>query len=150
VSELGSESGLGVHSAAYDERFGAVYNEEAFKYFLQVEQRRADRSSRSFLLMLVDFRDPHCDRPRMESAVARKVFAALAECLRETDFVGWYREGEVAGAVLTQAVGLNPGVSPDQVGARVRNLLSTGMPSRTAQHLRVRVCRLPQTLKEPF
>jgi hypothetical protein len=39
---------------------------------------------------------------RIEIPIARKLFSNLRLCLRETDFIGWYREQRVAGAVLTE------------------------------------------------
>ena len=67
-----------------------VYNEEAFHYLLSVEYKRFARSQRPFVLALIE-----------ETAVAPEVFAALAHALRETDVIGWYRDGRVVGALLT-------------------------------------------------
>ncbi len=77
------------------------YNEEVFKYLLAVERERCDRSGRPFLLLLM----APAPRPGVPApiarAVARTLFSSLRLCLRETDFIGWYDEARVAGAVLT-------------------------------------------------
>ena len=39
---------------------------------------------------------------KLTDATAAALFGGLGACVREVDFVGWYREGYVAGAVLTQ------------------------------------------------
>src|SRR6266446_4606097 len=82
---------------------GGMYNEETFRYFLSVEEERSHRSSRPLLLLLVDLKkeDPGMPGTGFEPWIACQLFTALWACLRETDFVGWYREGHVAGAVLT-------------------------------------------------
>lgn len=40
----------------------------------------------------------------MDSHVAKAVIAASSRSLRETDYVGWYRDGHIVGAVLTVLV----------------------------------------------
>lgn len=72
-------------------------DEEAFHYFLEIEQKRSQMSNRPFLLMLIDWNDAFIDNMR-----ADKMLRRLTRSLRETDFVGWYREGRVIGAVLAQ------------------------------------------------
>src|SRR5262245_25039076 len=56
------------HNVELPQGFGPVYNEEAFRYFLQIERKRASRSNNRFLLLLVDLeREPgqsaHLDAP---------------------------------------------------------------------------------------
>jgi hypothetical protein len=40
----------------------------------------------------------------MDSSFAKTVMAALSRSLRETDYIGWYRDGRIVGAVLTVLV----------------------------------------------
>src|SRR5688572_1911206 len=87
---------------AADSRLGHAYNEEAFRYLLAVQQRRAERSDRPFLLLLVDLEQDEGLGVRIEPAIARRIFASLWRALREADVIGWYREERTAGAVLTQ------------------------------------------------
>src|SRR5690349_1676502 len=78
-----------------------IYGEEAFRYFMGIERKRSERSNSSFLLLLVESTG-RSDESRLGPRLAAKVFSLMAPCLRETDFLGWYHEGRVAGAVLTQ------------------------------------------------
>ena len=78
-----------------------VYNEEAFHYLLSVEYKRFARSQRPFVLALIEEAAVAPESPRIHPAVSAKVFAALAHALRETDVIGWYRDGRVVGALLT-------------------------------------------------
>src|SRR4051812_32400455 len=85
-------------------RFGQVYNEQAFRYFLEIERKRAARANRPVMLLLMELKKS-AETPRIDPALVSKMFASVCRCLRETDVVGWYREDHVAGAVLTHVDG---------------------------------------------
>jgi hypothetical protein len=128
------------------ERLGPAYNEETFRYFLSLEEKRSDRSSRPLLLVLVDVRE---DSPMpdpgvpLEPGIAGELFAALRACLRETDFVGWYREGHVAGAVLTH-IGDTAEVDISALITRkVGAALHGNLPPSVVRRLQVVVNQLP-------
>jgi hypothetical protein len=120
---------------------GQAYNEEAFRYFLEIERRRSEISSRPFLLLLVDLKQLRAKKG-MSPALAGKVFSALWLCLRETDFIGWYREDRVAGAVLTQRAEIGGPDMSGQVRERVTRVMSQQLPNSVADRLRVRVYQL--------
>ena len=74
-------------------------------YFLQalsLERKRAERSGKHFLLMLLEA--PELFPPG--SAARAAVTAALAACTRETDLQGWYRQDAALGVIFTE-VGLD-------------------------------------------
>jgi len=125
-----------------DGRIAEAYNEEAFKYFLHIERRRAELTGRSFLLLLIDLKngsDAHAE----SNGTAGRVFSALVSCLRDTDFIGWYEEGRVAGGVLTQdAVGTTTN-SVDSVMERVCAALAARVPDGTIGHEQVCVYQIP-------
>jgi len=131
------------HNVVLPEGCGPVYNEEAFRYFLQVERKRASRSNSRFLLLLVDLTRDAQQLANFDAPTGAKLFAAMLPCLRETDFIGWYRQGRVASAVLTQ-VGETPGLDVSNLVAdRVREALGQGLPSSLASRLQVRVYQVP-------
>jgi len=133
------------HSVALPEGCGPVYNEEAFRYFLQVERKRASRSNSRFLLLLVDLKKDARQSAGFDAATGVKLFAAMLPCLRETDFIGWYRQERVASAVLTQ-VGETPGVEVSNlVASRVREALVQNLPTNLSGRLQVRVYQVPAT-----
>ena len=56
-------------AVALDGRVGQIYNEEGFRYFLEIERKRAELSNRPLLLLLVDLKtEPGMD-DRLEAAV---------------------------------------------------------------------------------
>jgi hypothetical protein len=132
--------GFGLHDGP-----GHAYNEEAFQYFLEIERKRSETSNRPFLLMLVDFNK----HPRLDAVIADKLFSALSRCLRETDFIGWYREGRVAGAVLTQHGEADGDDLSDVVRGRIGAALRQRLPSDLARQLQARVYQIPTHVKSP-
>jgi len=129
---------------ALEGRLVQAYNEEAFRYFLAIEQKRSKHSGRPFLLLLVDLKDRPGAGGRIAPAVASKLFSGLRLCLRETDFVGWCREGRVVGAVLTE-LGDSPGTEAARlIGQRVSRVLCESLPSDVARCVQVRVYQHPE------
>lgn len=131
-------SALRSNDLAIDDSVRA-YNERAFRYLLSIEQKRFGRSGQPFALVLVDVRDVMGVGEQMPRDVAVGVFAALSLGLRETDFTGWYRENEVAGAVLT-ACGPN---TAELVRGRLVDLFGEHVPGSVIGRLQIRVVELP-------
>ena len=131
-------------SCGYAEgRSGEAYNEEAFRYFLEIERRRSEVSTRPFLLLLVDVKKQPGESPLIPQATVAGLFAGLSLCLRETDFVGWYRQERVAGAVLTQRPDMPQANVAKHVAKRVRRALSEQLEADVSSRLQVRVYRIP-------
>ena len=77
-----------------------AYNEAAFRYFLSLERKRAGRAVRQLHLMLVKLSHPTGTVSDPHTFV--RIFSVLNACVRETDLVGWYREGVVAAALFAR------------------------------------------------
>ncbi len=128
--------GCGMASAAVP----GAYNEEAFRYFLDVERRRSELSNRPFVLVLLNLRLPAVSKDASPHSEA--LLAGLAHVVRETDFIGWFRDRSVAGAVLTQHTET---ADPNLTGAisrRVAQALGDRLPQDLARRVRVRVYQL--------
>lgn len=137
------QSGVSVGRLAIDDSYQA-YSEGAFRYLLTIEQKRFDRSGQPFSLVLIDVKDDLGVSVQMPHEAAAGVFAAMSLGLRETDFTGWYRENEVAGAVLT-ACGLN---TAEIIRARLTDLLSEHVPGTLMGRLQIRVLERPTQTQE--
>jgi hypothetical protein len=138
--EPSSIDSLGV--VALEGRVGDVYTEPAFRHFLDVERVRAVRSRRTFFLLLVSLRRCPERGIRFGSDSAPSLLQGLGECVREIDFIGWHRDGRVAGAVLAQGFE-EPGPDATQrIVERVTRVLSDRLPAPVARRLRVRVVQL--------
>jgi|SRR6185436_1255710 hypothetical protein len=117
---------------------GAAYNQEAFRFLLDIERKRFEASGEPFVLLLIDHRDRRAGSG-INSAIGAGVFASLTGSLRDTDVIGWYRQGRVIGAVLTH-LGDAPVVDVSrQMADRVTRALASDLPNELARQLRVRV-----------
>lgn len=123
-----------------------TYNEEAFRYFLALEQKRSESSGRPFLLLLIDVKRGTEMGARFDSGIANKLFAGLWLSLRETDVIGWYREERVAGAVLTFAEPPSTNVDAD-ISDRVGRELREALPTDVVERLQLRIYQLPARTK---
>lgn len=118
---------------------GTVYNEEAFRYLLQVERKRYEASLNPFVLVLVDLR--RHGSGTMAETVAASIFSALTRTLRDTDVIGWYREDRIIGVVLTHLGDAPIAETTRQISARVTNAVSADLSQDVTASLKVRLYR---------
>lgn len=77
-----------------------LLDSEGLSAFLKVEQRRAERSGKAFVVLLVNV-----EALRAGSRGDLKVgglAAALSSAIRDTDVIGWYQNDSVIGIVFTE------------------------------------------------
>src|SRR5271165_5799568 len=74
--------------------------EDTFHTMLALERRRAERSRKPFVLMLLDatalFQNGHASR------LLEQLTSAVLADTRETDVIGWYKKGAVLGVIFTE------------------------------------------------
>jgi hypothetical protein len=131
--------------AALETRPGEPLGEDAFRELLAIERARAGRAGRTVRLLRVSLKPANGQAADIKQALATRMFAGLTEALRDTDIVGWHREGRVAGAVLVDGAAV---LAPDAgalVVKRVRDVLHERLPSTVASRLQLRVVRIRQT-----
>jgi hypothetical protein len=120
-------------------RHGQVYNEAAFRHFLDLERKRSHRSGRGFFVLLVSLKTHGGATDRVPAWMTARLFKAVTESVREVDFVGWFRDQRVAGAVLAQGPEAPPADVRRQIAERVAATLRENLPAGTADRMRVRV-----------
>lgn len=76
-----------------------VLPQHLFMGLLCHERKRTERSGRRFVLLLVD--PGGLLHPSKKSGLT-KLVSTIVRSTRETDLVGWYKDGEVIGAILTE------------------------------------------------
>lgn len=77
-----------------------ILAEEPFLKRLYLEQRRTERSRNRFVLMLLE-----SDRLLAAGGTSESlsgILAALSQSTRETDSIGWYKDGIVIGIIFTE------------------------------------------------
>ena len=119
-----------------------AYNEPAFRYFLGLERRRAARSRRSMLVLVVRLKNTSRSTPAAESLATQKLFAGLWLSLREVDFVGWFRAGRLAGAVLTQGDEAPTQETRRRIAERILTTLAEHVPASMIGGIQLRVVRI--------
>jgi lipopolysaccharide/colanic/teichoic acid biosynthesis glycosyltransferase len=77
-----------------------VLDQELFLRMLCLERKRAERSSRRFVLMLLE--SDRLLKVDNDEPLSQKILHALAHSTRETDIKGWYEEGSVIGIIFTE------------------------------------------------
>ncbi len=131
----------------YDPFTGArVYNEAAFRQFLAADRARAERRRRCLFLILVSIRHEPTQPATLSTAVAASMFRGLSASVREVDFVGWFREGRVAAALLVPGPQSPDASAAATIAARVRQAIEAWLPAPLAGALRIRVYRLGASL----
>jgi lipopolysaccharide/colanic/teichoic acid biosynthesis glycosyltransferase len=78
-----------------------VLEEKSFHDTICLERKRAERSRKSFLLVLLNLGQLLVDDDNRDSAI-RKILSSLATATRETDVTGWYKSGAVLGVMFTE------------------------------------------------
>jgi hypothetical protein len=75
-----------------------VLAENVFQSMLALERRRADRSGKPFILMLLD--------ANLENGAAEEILMGAVSIAvmskRETDLAGWYKQGAILGIIFTE------------------------------------------------
>jgi exopolysaccharide biosynthesis polyprenyl glycosylphosphotransferase len=75
-------------------------SQASFTRMLSLERKRAERSKRQFLLMLLHAEELLAGSSKEE--LSAKMTGSLLSATRETDVSGWYDDQAVAGAILTE------------------------------------------------
>lgn len=74
--------------------------EDAFTSMLYLERRRAERSQKRFVLILVDVKRAAGNHHKDRTVLA--LTTAISAATRETDIIGWYLEGSLMGIIGTE------------------------------------------------
>jgi len=77
-----------------------VLQEEALHAMLTLERRRAERSRKPFVLMLLDSGAVRANGHR--SNFVERLTAIVCDATRETDLIGWYESGTVLAVIFTE------------------------------------------------
>jgi exopolysaccharide biosynthesis polyprenyl glycosylphosphotransferase len=98
-----------------------ILGEVSFQETIARERRRTDRSSRPFLLLLLDLANRISSQPNGQ--MLNEMLSALTVSIRETDVVGWYWENTVIGVVFTEVATDEGRSSLSTMIARVSEIL---------------------------
>jgi lipopolysaccharide/colanic/teichoic acid biosynthesis glycosyltransferase len=120
-----------------------VLKEEAFHAMLTLERRRAQRSRRPFVLMLIDTRSVNKmgARPRFEE----RLISCVSNTTRETDITGWHQQGEILAVIFTE-INLQSEISVTELlQSKVEAALRTDFDQSVATNLLVTTHVFPES-----
>ena len=121
-----------------------AYKQEAFRYLLESESKRSERSGHFCQILLVYWTDAEGRIVQMDSHVAETVMAASSRSFRETDYIGWYHDGRIVGAVLTVLVQESMAQVASHFQKRLAEVLQSELSIEASRRLQIRVCLLDE------
>jgi lipopolysaccharide/colanic/teichoic acid biosynthesis glycosyltransferase len=74
--------------------------EDTFHTMLALERRRAERSRKPFVLMLLDAHSLF--QNSVATRLLEQLTSAVLSATRETDLIGWYKKGAILGVIFTE------------------------------------------------
>ena len=116
-----------------------VYKEQAFRELLTRESLRSERSGHLCQTLLVYRTNTQGEIVPMEPAIARRVIEVLSRRLRDTDYIGWYREERIVGGILTVMGRDSVGQGGHGLGSRLSEILRKELALGENHHVQIRV-----------
>jgi exopolysaccharide biosynthesis polyprenyl glycosylphosphotransferase len=124
-----------------------VLTEELFHTILCWERKRAERSSKSFLLMLMDAGTVlQTNRKQRELTT---ILSALSCSSRETDIVGWYRENAILGVIFTEIDEAERNALQSSVLAKLSGALRASLGTDGVDQIRISFHFFPEDWDKP-
>jgi hypothetical protein len=78
-----------------------VYPEEVFRQLAHREFKRSERSGHPCRILLVYRPETQRLVVPLGAELTDKTISVLSRCCRDTDYIGWYRQGHILGVLLT-------------------------------------------------
>jgi len=123
-----------------------ILGEETFRAMLALERRRADRSGNRFVLMTLD--SSAVGTGRTSGAFVEQLASVVSETVRESDLIGWYKEGVVLAVIFTEvSVGENDPIT-EVLHSKLVTALREKLDPTLASRLVVTVRLLPESWDE--
>jgi lipopolysaccharide/colanic/teichoic acid biosynthesis glycosyltransferase len=110
-----------------------ILEEVNFRAMLSIERRRAERSRQPFLLMLLDVTAVVKDR---EHPLLRQLTPVVSSAIRESDLIGWYRNGAVLAVIFTE-VSEDGSVITEVLRAKMQLALKENFGQKIASRLAI-------------
>jgi hypothetical protein len=117
---------------------GEALNELAFHFLLEMERKRFERSEQPYALLLIDLNAGSAGHARIDDALCSRLFDGLTRAVRETDVIGWYRERQIAGALLTHLDDASVSDVCNRLSERIVQSLHDRLPVAVAARVTVR------------
>jgi lipopolysaccharide/colanic/teichoic acid biosynthesis glycosyltransferase len=115
--------------------------EDAFRALLLLERRRAERSRKPFVLMLVSLPT----RKAAGSVASQRVASTVSGIIRESDILGWYQQDSVLGVIFTEIVSAGKVPIIETLRSKVLNALQQALDPSVVSQLALTFHQFPET-----
>jgi hypothetical protein len=122
-----------------------LYAQDDFRFFVASEAKRSERSGRFSQVLLVHVIDEQGKIAPMKESVVELVITALSRSLRESDYMGWYRDGHIIGAVLTGLAQESVDLVFAQLKSRLVETLGVGLGTEEVSRLQIEISQLHES-----
>jgi lipopolysaccharide/colanic/teichoic acid biosynthesis glycosyltransferase len=120
---------------------GGALNEDAFRALLLLERRRAERSRKPFVLMLVTLPT----RKTVGGVASQQVARTVAGIIRESDIIGWYKQDSVLGVIFTEITSGGKVPIVETLRSKVLNALRQNLALSIVSQLALTFHQFPET-----
>lgn len=114
-----------------------ILSENLFLGMLCLERKRAERSRKKFLLLLLDAEE--AGKSKRKSEILKGVIKAADAARRDTDPAGWYKSNTVLGIIFTELGALDDAATVSKLLEKVRDALGLELGAEDLQHVHVSV-----------
>ena len=115
------------------EMMRSILSEELFLGMLCLDRKRAERSGRKILLVLLDAED--AVRGGRKQHILKGIVAAANQARRETDLAGWYKQNTVLGIIFSEFGAPDDSSTFDKVADKVREALVLNLVPADLRHV---------------
>ena len=123
-----------------------LLNEDAFVSMLYLERRRAERTQKRFVLVLMDVSRVLSDGQKIRTI--QKLAAGLSSDTRETDIIGWYVENSLIGIIGTEVGEASQKVIQERFISKLREVTEQALGKEKAATISVSFHFFPEEIEE--
>jgi len=121
-----------------------LLNEDAFVSMLYLERRRAERTQKRFVLVLMDVSRVLAAGQKIRTV--QKIAAGLSNNTRETDIIGWYMENSLIGIIGTEIGEASPKVIQERFINKLREICELALGKERAAAISVSFHFFPEEI----
>jgi hypothetical protein len=126
---------------ATSDRTELALTESVFHSMLTLERRRAERSRKPFVLMLLD--------ANLENGSAigilKNAFDVVTSSMRETDLAGWYKDKAIIGVIFTEINTENERPITDILRTKIETALAKHLGPKPAAKIAISLHMFPES-----
>lgn len=116
--------------------------ETVFRRLLCQERKRSERSRKSFLLMLVQHKNPklHDEKPALE-----RIVRPLSGLIRETDTLGWFEMNGILGVIFSELGEAELGAAVERIESKTLSTLHRVINAKQVEALQISFYSYPRS-----